>query len=261
MHIGDKRNRQRIVDYVQGIRVHVQGIRVQANQYWYSAKYSTRWKSGVDSESSEVYGYQKFGPGIYIPKGTVKHDHCNVILIHTVDSNVAVCRLEVSDSAQRVNGNYNNSDRMPCSMGSQWHTVLAVPQSVDIYRVLKFRVVAKRIVSSKLQMANCYCPEQTYLQNRYFTYGNDTPIPINNVYGSVWGCSIHFLGCPTCLLNRFKHEVGVRECEEGQRNENDEDASEKDDKPMPVMAAQVVNPMNIQSIELTHLMPTPETMV
>jgi hypothetical protein len=62
-------------------------------------------------------------------------------------------------------------------------------------------------------------------------------------------------------LNRFKHEVGEREYEEGQRNDNDEDASEKEDKPMPVMAAQVVNLVNIQRTELTHLMATPEIMV
>jgi len=61
-------------------------------------------------------------------------------------------------------------------------------------------------------------------------------------------------------LNRFKHEVGERECEEGQCNGNGEDASEKEDKPMPVMAAQAVNIVNIQTTELTHLMATPETM-
>ena len=50
MRIGDERNRPRIVDYLQGIHVH-------ANHYRYGAIYSTRWKSGIDPESSEVYGY------------------------------------------------------------------------------------------------------------------------------------------------------------------------------------------------------------
>lgn len=106
MHIGDERNRPCVVDYVQGIRG-------QANHYRYSPKYSIRWKSGVDPQSSEVYGYQKVGK--YIPKGTVEHDHCNVSLI--LDKRVGVWR--VSDRAEVVNGNYSNSDRMSRSMGSQ----------------------------------------------------------------------------------------------------------------------------------------------
>jgi hypothetical protein len=109
MRIGDQSNRPRVVDYVQDIHV-------EANHYRYGAKYSIRWKGGIDPESSEVHGYQKVGP--YIPKGTVEHDHFSVILIHIVDSNVAILRLEVSDTAEGVNGNYNSSDRMSCSMGS-----------------------------------------------------------------------------------------------------------------------------------------------
>jgi hypothetical protein len=69
---------------------------------------------------------------------------------------------------------------MFCSMESQKHTVLIVPPSLNDYCVLKFRLVAKGIISSKLPMAS-YCPEQTYLLNRDFTYGNDTPIRISNV--------------------------------------------------------------------------------
>jgi hypothetical protein len=109
-------------------------------------------------------------------------------------------------------------------------------------------------------MASCYFPEETYLQNRDFTYSNDTPIPTRNVSAKL-PCGIYFLGHHTCLLNRFKHKVGERECEEGQRNDNGEEASEKEDKPMPVMATQLVSPMNIQSTELTHLKATPEIMV
>jgi hypothetical protein len=70
---------------------------------------------------------------------------------------------------------------MFCSMRSQRHTVLIVPPSLDDYCVLKFRLVAKGIISSKLPMASCYCLEQTYLQNGNFTYSNDTPIRISNV--------------------------------------------------------------------------------
>src|SRR5260370_287198 len=111
-------------------------------------------------------------------------------------------------------------------------------------------------------MASCYCPEQTQFPNRDFTYSNDTPIPINNVIAKccVGWCGIYFLRRHTCLLNRVKHEVGERECEEGQCNGNCEDASEKEDKPMPVVAAQAVNLVNIQTTELTHLMATPENM-
>jgi hypothetical protein len=105
-----------------------------------------------------------------------------------------------------------------------------------------------------------YCPEQTYLQKRDFTYSNDTPIAIINVFARRC-CRIYFLRHCSCLLNRFKHEVGVQEYEEGQRNDNDEDASKKEDKPMPVMAAQVVNLLNIQSTELAHLMAPPEIIV
>jgi hypothetical protein len=61
-------------------------------------------------------------------------------------------------------------------------------------------------------------------------------------------------------LNGFKHEICEHECEEGQRNDDGEGASEKEDKPMPVMAAQAVSFVNIQSTELTHLTETPETM-
>jgi hypothetical protein len=109
-------------------------------------------------------------------------------------------------------------------------------------------------------MASYYRPEKTYLKNRNFTYSNDTPILIINAFSRRW-CRIYFLRRRTCLLNRFKHEVCVRKCEEGQRNDNSEEASEKKDKPMSVMAAQVVNPVNIQRTELAHLMETPEIMV
>ena len=89
MRIRDKRNRPGVADYVRGIIVH-------ANHDRYGAKCRLRWKCGVDPESSEVYGYQNVGPW-YISKGTVEHNHCNVILIH---SNGAVSRLEVfSDGA------------------------------------------------------------------------------------------------------------------------------------------------------------------
>ena len=142
MSIGDERNRPRVVDHVQDIHVH-------AYYYRYSAQSSIRWKSGVDSESSEVDGDQKIGP-YYIRKGTVKHDHFNVGTIHILDSNVGVWRLEVSDRAEGINGNYTNSDRISCPIGSQRHTVVTVPKSVDVYRILKFRRVAKRIISSKL---------------------------------------------------------------------------------------------------------------
>jgi hypothetical protein len=107
MRIGDERNRPRVAKYVQDINVHT-------NHYRYGTRYSIRWKSGIDPECSEVYGYQKFWP--YILKGTVEHDQCSVILIHKVDRNVGVFRLEVSDGAK---GTYSNSDRISCSMGSQ----------------------------------------------------------------------------------------------------------------------------------------------
>jgi hypothetical protein len=97
------------------------------------------------------------------------------------------------------------------------------------------------------------------LQNRDFTYSNDTPIHLINVL-EVASRGIYFLRRHTCLFKRFKHKVGERECEEGQRNDNDKHASEKEDKPMPVMAAQVVSPVNIQSTELTHLKATPDIM-
>ena len=148
-------------------------------------------------------------------------------------------------------------------MGRQWHTVLVVPPSVDVYRVPKFGLVAKGIISSELPMASFYRPEKIQLLNKDFTYSNDTPIPINNVIAkrcSGW-CGIYFLRRHTCLLNRSKHKVGEQECEEGQRSGNGEDASEKEDKPMPVVATQAVNPVNIHTTELTHLMTTPETMV
>jgi len=145
MSIRDERNRPHVVDHVQDIHVH-------ANHYRYSAISSIRWKSGVDSESSEIDSDQKIGPRYYIPKGTVKHDHFNVGIIHIVDSNVGVwkLRVELSDRAEGVNGNYTNSDRISCSKGSQRHTVVIVPKSVDLYRILKFRRVAKRVISSKL---------------------------------------------------------------------------------------------------------------
>jgi len=109
-------------------------------------------------------------------------------------------------------------------------------------------------------MVSYYRPEKTYLKNRNFTYSNDTPILIINAFVRRW-CRIYFLRCRTCLLNGFEHEVGVRKCEEGQRNDNSEEASEREDKPMSVMAAQVVNPANIQRTELAHLMGAPEIMV
>jgi hypothetical protein len=77
MRIGDESNRPRVADYVQGFHVH-------ADHYRYGAKCSIWWKSGVDSESSEVYGYQKVGP--YIPNRAIEHDHCNIILIDKVGS-------------------------------------------------------------------------------------------------------------------------------------------------------------------------------
>jgi hypothetical protein len=69
-----------------------------------------------------------------------------------MDSNVGVwkLRVEVSDRAEGVNRDYTNSDRISCSMGSQRHTGVIVPKRVDAYRILKFRHVAKRIISSKL---------------------------------------------------------------------------------------------------------------
>jgi len=97
MSIGDERNRPRVVDHVQNIHVH-------ANHYRYGAKYSIRWKSSVDSESSEVDGDQKLGP--YIIKGTVKHNHLNVGIIHAFDSEVGVWKLGVSDRAEGVDGTY-----------------------------------------------------------------------------------------------------------------------------------------------------------
>jgi hypothetical protein len=57
---------------------------------------------------------------------------------------------------------------MSCSMGSQRHTVLIVPRSVDVYRILKFRLVAKRMIVSKLPMASCYCLEQIYFAKQGF---------------------------------------------------------------------------------------------
>jgi hypothetical protein len=111
MRIGDKSNRPRVAHYVPGIRV-------EANHYRYGAKYSIRWKSGIDidPESSEVYSYQKVWP--YIPKGTVEHDYCNVIPL-SQNRNAGVSRLEVSDRAEGVNGIYSSSDRISCSMRSQ----------------------------------------------------------------------------------------------------------------------------------------------
>jgi len=143
MRIREERNRPRVVDYVQDIHV-------QANHYRYGTKYRIGWKIGVDPESSEVYGYQKVGPRQYIPKGTVEHDHFNIIRIHRGDSNVFPFRLEVSDRAEGVSGNYSNSDIMSCSMGRQQHTVLVVPPSVDAYRVTKSRLVTKGVTSSEL---------------------------------------------------------------------------------------------------------------
>ena len=167
MSIGDERNRPRVVDHVQYIHVH-------ANLNPNSARYSIRWKSGVDSESSEVDCDQKIRPWYSIPKGTVKHDHFNVELIHILDSEFGVWRFEVSDRAKGVNGNYTNSDRIFCSMGSQRHTVVIVPKSVDMYRTLKFRRVAKRIISSKLPNGkllppwkNIFKKQKFYLQQWY----------------------------------------------------------------------------------------------
>jgi len=79
MSIGDERNRPRVVD-------HIQNVHVYANHYRYAARYGIQWKSGVDSESSEVDGDQKIGP--FIIKETVKHDHFNVEIIHALDSRV-----------------------------------------------------------------------------------------------------------------------------------------------------------------------------
>ena len=148
MHIWDERNRPCVVD-------HVQDILVQTNHYRYRAISSIPWESGVDPERSEVDGDQKIGH--CIPKRTVEHDHFNVDRIHIVHSNVVGWTLEVSDRAECVDGDYTNSDRMSCSTGSQRHTVVlvprsagVVPQSADLYRVLKFRRVSKRIISSKL---------------------------------------------------------------------------------------------------------------
>jgi len=91
-------------------------------------------------------------------------DHCH-ILERKRKVLVSESRLEVSDSTEIVDGNYSNSARVSCSMGNQRHTGLILPKSADVYRVLKFRLVSKRIISSILPMASCYCPEQTYLQN------------------------------------------------------------------------------------------------
>jgi len=142
MSIGDERNRPHVVDHVQDIHVH-------PNHYRYSARSSIQWESGVDSESSEVDGDQKIGP-YYIAKGTVKHDHVNVVVIHKMDSKVGAWKLEVSDRAEGVNGNYTNSDRISCSMGCQRHTIVIVQISIDVHCILKFRRVTKRIISSKL---------------------------------------------------------------------------------------------------------------
>jgi len=165
MSIGDERNRPRVVDHVHNIHVH-------ANHYRYSARYSIRWKSSVDSESSEVDDDQKFGPCII--KGTVKHDRFNVDIVHVFHSEVVVWKIGVSDKAEGVNGTYTNSDRISCSTGSQRHTVVTAPKSVDVYRILKFRRVAKRIISSKLpngklllSLKNIFEKQKFYLQQRY----------------------------------------------------------------------------------------------
>ena len=84
MRIRDKRNRPCVADYVVGIVVH-------ANHDRYGAECRIRRKCGVDSQSSEVYGYQNVGKS----KWTVKHNHFNVI----VESKGAVYRLEVFDGA------------------------------------------------------------------------------------------------------------------------------------------------------------------
>ena len=111
-------------------------------------------------------------------------------------------------------------------------------------------------------MAGYYHPEQTYLQqNRDVTYSNDTPIPINNGFAK-HRRGIYFLRRHTRLLNRFKHKVGERVCEEGKRNDNGEEASEKEDKPMLVMAAASREPCEQYRVqESTHLKATPETVV
>ena len=109
MRVGEERNRPRVLDYVRDIHV-------QANHYRYGTKYRIGWKSGIDPESSEVYGYQKVGQST--PIGTVEHHHFNIIRIHTEGRNFGPFKL-ISDRAEEVNDTYSNSDRMSCSIGSQ----------------------------------------------------------------------------------------------------------------------------------------------
>lgn len=86
MRIRDKRDWPCVSDYAPGIVVH-------ANHDRYGARCRIRWKCAVDSESSEVDGYQNVGPS----KGTVEHNDLNVIVIHMLESNGAVSRLEGAD--------------------------------------------------------------------------------------------------------------------------------------------------------------------
>ena len=88
MRVGEERNRPRVLDYVRDIHV-------QANHYRYGTKYRIGWKSGIDPESSEVYGYQNVGKSKF---GTVKHNHIHIIG-YIASSEKVESRLEVSDSA------------------------------------------------------------------------------------------------------------------------------------------------------------------
>ena len=110
MHIRDERNHPHVVN-------HVQDIQVQTKHYQYHAILGICWESGINSKHSEVDGNQKIRH--HNPKGTVEHDHCNIHLIHIVDSNVVCWTLEVSDRAECINGNYTDSERTSCSTGSQ----------------------------------------------------------------------------------------------------------------------------------------------
>jgi hypothetical protein len=122
-------------------------------------------------------------------------------------------------------------------MGSQRHTRFIVPKGFDLYRVMKFSPLIQLVIKN-LPATNCYCPEQTHLQNEDFTYRNDTPVRIIGLgtkgIGQLAGGK-QFQRSHTRLVKGFKHEVYEQDCEEGYHNDNDSAASEKEDEPMLVL--------------------------
>jgi len=87
-------------------------------------------------------------------------------------------------------------------------------KSLDFYRVIELSKPLARLVMKELPATNCYCPEQTHLNQEEFTYGNDIPAEFGLIDFREMFCGVQFYRSHARLLNGFKDKVCEQECEE-----------------------------------------------